>query len=162
MSFVSDIKTGVKSGHGTALLYAGMLGLIASDILPTGADAVYFWRERKLRDDWKNGKITAKQYWLRETILYYGLNPLYWALIMAAVIAVKGTVAHKTKLAVALIGAGAAVGVVFSNLRKDTAQQQLEDQEKLQLLQTYPELADILAKPEYKNLATQFKLSPAK
>lgn len=157
MSVNSEISTGIKSGHGTAILYAAMLGLIVSDIMPTAADAVYFNWERKLRDKWKAGQITAKQYWWQETLIYYGLNPIYWVLIMLIVISIPGGAAQKTKVAIAIIGAGAAIGVIYKNMQKDTAQQDLEEMQRLELLKQYPQIEEIINKPEFKDIFQSLK-----
>ena len=37
-----SIKLAVKGGHGNAILYAGALGLLLSDVIPTPADSLYF------------------------------------------------------------------------------------------------------------------------
>lgn len=160
MSINTTIKSGITSGHGTALLYTGMLGLILSDIVPTAADALYFSWERKLRDKWKAGEITPQQYWQRETLMYYGLNPIYWALIMLIVINVPGGASHKAKIAFALIGAGAAVGVIYKNLQKDKIQIGIEDQQKLELIKQYPELQQILDDPKYKDIFQSLTTKP--
>ncbi len=36
----NPIKQAIKGGHGTGILYAGMIGLALSDAIPTPADAV--------------------------------------------------------------------------------------------------------------------------
>lgn len=92
------INSAIKSGHGNAILYAGALGLIISDILPTPADALYFKVEKNLRDKWKKGEITPKQYWASEAAAYYLINPLYWSLVLGAMVLTKGDVKQKAKV----------------------------------------------------------------
>jgi len=116
---IESIKSATKSGHGNAILYATMIGLIASDIIPTPADAIYFKIERNLRDKWKAGTITPKQYWTYEGLAYYGLNPLWWSLVLGATIFTKGDYTQKMKVGVTILGAGAVIGVLYSNVRKD-------------------------------------------
>ena len=114
-----EIKSVSKSEYATAALYAGMIGLIASDIIPTPADALYFTIERNLRNKFMEKKITPKQYWAYETLSYYGLNPLYWALVLGITVSIKGPVTRKLYVASGIIGAGAVVGIIFSNIKKD-------------------------------------------
>lgn len=120
---VKTFDTAIKSGHGTALLYAGVLGLLLSDVVPTPADYFYFKLSRSNRVRYENKEITPKQYWLNESVLYYGLNPLYWAIVLGAVVSTKGDVSDKAKVGLAIIAAGAVVGVLAKNIKQDTEQQ---------------------------------------
>ncbi len=60
MGLNSEIKGVSESKFATAALYSAGIGLVLSDIIPTPADAAYFWAEKKLRDKWKNGEIRKK------------------------------------------------------------------------------------------------------
>lgn len=120
--FGSQLKGVSGSQYATAAIYAGAIGLIVSDVIPTPADALYFWLERKLRDQWKQGKITPSQYWTREAIIYYGLNPLWWLLVLVLIVRAKGDASHKLKILLAIIGGGAVIGVIFKNVQLDTAE----------------------------------------
>ena len=62
----NPIESAVKSGHGTGLIYAGIIGLALSDIIPTPADALYFYRQQKLREEFEKGQISPKRYWIDE------------------------------------------------------------------------------------------------
>lgn len=124
MAFLNEISAVSKSEYSTAALYTFMLGLIVSDIVPTPADGVYFYIQRNLRNKYNNGEITPKQYWAREALAYYTLNPIYWAILMGIVISIKGGTMHKLKVASALIGAGAVAGVLFYNVKKDIQDKQ--------------------------------------
>lgn len=116
---IKSVKSGFRSEHGNAVLYAGLLGLILSDIIPTPADAIYFRVEKRLRDKWKKGEIEPKQYWTRDAIAYYGLNPIWWALVAGVTLSIKGDTNKKLKIALALIGSGAVVGILYRNVKKD-------------------------------------------
>ena len=117
---VQTIKYAVKEkGAGEALLYAGMIGLVLSDIIPTPADAVYFRLMEKYKIKLESGEITPEQYWKRDAILYYGLNPLWWSLVLAAVVYAKGDLSLKLKLAVGIFGAGAVYAVLNQNIKED-------------------------------------------
>jgi hypothetical protein len=54
----STFESALKSGHGNALLYAGAIGLIASDIIPTPADAIYFRTMAKNKQKLNSKEIT--------------------------------------------------------------------------------------------------------
>jgi len=108
-----------KKGAGEAVLYAGLLGLLISDIVPTPADAVYFRSMAKNKQLLEDGKITPKQYWTRDAMLYYGLNPLWWSLVLGAVVFTKGDLSSKVKLGIGLVGAGAVIGVISKNIREE-------------------------------------------
>ena len=41
-----EISKATEGEYGTAILYAGAIGLILSDIIPTPADALYFHTEK--------------------------------------------------------------------------------------------------------------------
>ena len=119
MGVESVISSAAKSGHGDAVVYAGMIGLFLSDVIPTPADALYFHTEKILRDKWKKGQITPQQYWTRTALAYYGYNPIWWLLVMGIVIASKGDYTHKAKIGIALIGSGAVLGVIYKNIQAD-------------------------------------------
>jgi hypothetical protein len=118
---ISTIKKAVGSGAGEAVLYASLLGLVASDIIPTPADAVYFRLMERNKTMLEAGKITPRQYWTRDAALYYGLNPIWWLLVLGVVVNAKGGLDDKLKLGVALVGAGAVFGVINRNIRDEEA-----------------------------------------
>lgn len=116
---IETIQSAFKSGHGVAVVYGIGAGLIASDIIPTPADAAYFRlmaiNKRKL----ENKEITPNQYWTRDAVLYYGLNPIWWALVVGAVVLTKGDVGKKAEIGIGLLAAGAVVGVLAKNIREE-------------------------------------------
>lgn len=117
---VGTIKEAVKTkGAGEAVLYAGLLGLVVSDIIPTPADAIYFRMMEKNKQKLEENKITPREYWTRDAMLYYGLNPLWWTLVLVAVVNTKGGIDNKIKLGIGLIGAGAVFGVISKNIREE-------------------------------------------
>ena len=105
--------------YGHAVLYAGALGLILSDVIPTPADALYFRLTAKNKAKLESGDITPKQYWTRDLILYYGLNPLWWTLVLGAMVATKGDFSQKAKIGVALLAGGAVIGVISKNINEE-------------------------------------------
>ena len=113
------LNKAIASGHGDALVYAGAIGLILSDIIPTPADAVYFKLMQSNKEKLESGQISAKQYWQREALLYYGLNPLWWSLVLGALYFTKGHYTTKMKVGLAVIAAGGVFAVLNENIRKD-------------------------------------------
>lgn len=119
---IKTISEAIKQkGAGEAVLYAGLLGLLISDIVPTPADALYFRSMEKNKQLLEAGKITPKQYWTRDALLYYGLNPLWWSLVLGAVVLSKGDLSSKVKLGIGLVGAGVVIGVINKNIREEEA-----------------------------------------
>jgi len=115
----NTIKSAISSGHGNAILYAGALGLLLSDIIPTPADALYFNLQQKNKARLESGEITPKQYWTRDVVTYYGLNPLWWSLVLGAMIYTKGDYTQKAKVGLGILAAGAVVAVIHKNIKKD-------------------------------------------
>jgi hypothetical protein len=114
------ITSAISSGHGNAIVYAGALGLLLSDVIPTPADALYFTLMQKEKRKLENKEITPAQYWRKEAFLYYGLNPLWWSLVLGALYFTKGDYTKKAKIGLGIIGAGAVIGVLNQNIKKDT------------------------------------------
>lgn len=116
---IKSIDTAIKSGHGTAVLYAGALGLLVSDILPTPADSLYFYWQQKNKEKLNEGEITPKQYWVRDVSNYYLLNPIWWSLVLGAMIVTKGDVSEKAKVGLTIVAGGALIGVIYQNIKRD-------------------------------------------
>ena len=116
---ISTIKDAVGKGAGEAVLYGSLIGLVVSDIIPTPADAVYFRMMEVNKRLLEEKRITPRQYWTRDAALYYGLNPIWWLLVLGVVVNTKGGLDNKLKLGVALIGAGAVFGVISKNIREE-------------------------------------------
>lgn len=120
MKLMQDsIKSAISSGHGNAVVYAGAIGLLLSDIIPTPADSLYFSLMQKEKRKLENKEITPKQYWTKEAVLYYGLNPLWWSLVLTAVYFTKGDYTNKMKVGFGVISAGFVFSVINSNIKKD-------------------------------------------
>ena len=118
---IKSITSAINSGHGNAVLYAGALGLILSDVIPTPADAIYFSLQQKNKAKLEAKELTPKQYWSRDAIMYYGLNPLWWSLVFGAVYLTKGDYNQKLKVGFGLLATGVVVGVLNKNIKKDEA-----------------------------------------
>lgn len=117
---VKTISDAVKNkGAGEAVLYAGLLGLLISDIVPTPADALYFRLMEKNKQKLENKEITPRQYWTRDAVLYYGLNPLWWSIVLGAVVLTKGDLSNKIKVGLAVVGGGVVIGALSKNIREE-------------------------------------------
>jgi hypothetical protein len=113
------LKSAISSGHGNALVYAGAIGLLVSDLIPTPADSVYFSLMQKEKRKLQNGEITPKQYWHRQAFLYYGLNPIWWSLVLGAIYLTGEGLNSKIKVGLSVIAAGAVFSVLNKNIEKD-------------------------------------------
>lgn len=119
MAFIKEIKKVQHSGAATGALYVGMLGLLLSDIIPTPADGVFFWYQRKIRLELESRAITPTQYWRREAFGYYFFNAVWWILVIVITANTKGDAKDKLKVMFAIIGAGVVVGIIANNIKKD-------------------------------------------
>jgi hypothetical protein len=120
MASTTSINTAFKSGHGSAVISAAIIGAVLADIIPTPADAIFFHYERKIKNQYKSGEITPKQYWNRKALAYYSLNPIWWALVGVTTLSLAETNEGKLKILLALLGGGAVLGVIHKNIKKDT------------------------------------------
>lgn len=116
---VNSFKSAISSGHGNALLYAGAIGLLLSDVIPTPADGLYFSLQQKNKAKLEAKEITPKQYWTRDAIYYYGLNPLWWGLVLGALYYTKGDYTQKAKVGVGILAFGVVLSVIHKNIKKD-------------------------------------------
>src|SRR5690242_9363556 len=116
-----QIDAAVKSGHGQAILIAGFLGLVFSDIIPTHGDALYFWDQQRLKKKLDTGIITPKQYWIKNAMGYYLYNSAWWSIVFGIVVLSKGTFNQKIKLGLGLAGSGAVIAIIAKNIKLDNA-----------------------------------------
>lgn len=102
-----------------ALLIAAGIGLIASDLIPTPADAVYFNVQQKNKEKLEKKEITPKQYWTRDALYYYSLNPLWWASVLGASFLIGKSYEQRRNILIGLIAGGLVIGVIHKNIKKD-------------------------------------------
>lgn len=103
----------------TKALYAVGIGLILSDIIPTPADALYFYRQRINKKKLETGEITPRQYWMRDAFGYYAYNPLWWSIVLGATISLGKSYEQKRNILIGLIAGGAVIGVIAKNIKED-------------------------------------------
>ena len=90
-----------------------------SDLIPTPADAVYFYTQRINKQKLERGKISVKQYWTRDALSYYGYNAIWWSGVLLATHLIGKDYKHKRNLLIGLAGAGAVISVIAKNIKKD-------------------------------------------
>jgi hypothetical protein len=120
--FFEEIGNASKGEYGAGVLYAGAVGLILSDVIPTPADALYYYTEKKLREKWKNGEITPEKYWEKTAMAYYLYKPIWWILVVAVVYNIPGDLTKKAKVGMSIVGAGALIGIISRNYSQDIKQ----------------------------------------
>jgi hypothetical protein len=117
--FAEEISRTVKGESGVGALYIGLAAATVADLLPHPLDAVYFYYQKKNRDKFISGEITAKQYWTRNIISYYGCDAIWWGFLLSVAVLTKGKLKDKMVVVGSLIGAGAVIGVLAKNIRQD-------------------------------------------
>lgn len=108
-----------KIDQNTALIYAGLLGLVLSDIIPTGGDALYFNKMRKWRNQLIKGEITPTQYWKKEALGYYTFNSGWWLGVGVITLCIKGDWKTKLKVLAGFAGAGVVAFTIIKNIKDD-------------------------------------------
>lgn len=103
----------------TNLLYAVGLGLLASDLIPTPADGLYFYTMRNNKEKLNEGEITPKKYWVRDAVGYYGFNALWWTSVLGASYIFGKNFTQKRNILISLIAGGIVFSVLHKNIKKD-------------------------------------------
>ena len=109
----------LKNGENTKLLLAVGVGLVISDLIPTPADGLYFNLQQSNKEKLNKGEITPKQYWTRDALAYYGLNPVWWSLVLGASLYFGKDFKQKKNIMISLIAGGVVLGVLYKNVKKD-------------------------------------------
>lgn len=109
----------MSNSTNTKLLYAVGVGLILSDIIPTPADGLVFYRQGINKQALEKGEITPKQYWQREAFNYYALNPIWWLGVLSVTYAFGKSYEQKRNILLSLVAGGIVVGVLAKNIKKD-------------------------------------------
>ncbi len=101
------------------LFMAVAAGMILSDIIPTPADGLFFYLQQKNKEKLTKGEITPSQYWTRDAIYYYSLNPLWWGLVFGASMYFGKDFKQKRNIALSLTAGGVVLAVLYKNVKKD-------------------------------------------
>jgi hypothetical protein len=115
----NEIKGALGNGDGNALIYTAILSAMIANVVPTPADAIYFWRRGVDKEKLDRGEITPTQYWTRDVVGYYTYTALWYGLVLTIVASMGGTYQTKAKILLGTLGAGVVVGVVANNIKKD-------------------------------------------
>jgi hypothetical protein len=117
MSLVSEYTTKMKGLAGStqaeAGLFAGLTGMFLSDVIPTPADAFYFWGESKIAAMQTAGQLTSREYWALKAGNYYIPNALWWLAVIGVSLHYGKKFDDTAKIAAGLIGTGAVVGMLY-------------------------------------------------
>jgi uncharacterized membrane protein YkvI len=105
--------------HKVKVLYAVGLGLLLSDLIPTPADALYFYTQRVNKQKLERGQLSVKGYWTRDALAYYGYNAFWWGGVLLATHLIGKDYKQKRNLLIGLAGAGIVIGVIAKNIQKD-------------------------------------------
>jgi len=129
MSFKGEISKTISGSGAIGALYIGLAAATVADLLPHPMDAVYFNYQKKNRDKYIKGEITPKQYWTRSVISYYGCDAIWWGFLLGVAILTKGTAKDKLVTVGTIIGAGAVIGIIHQNIKKDIEDAELKSKE---------------------------------
>lgn len=116
---LKDIFAASQSKHASGVLYAGAVGIIMSDFIPTPAEVLYYYTEKNLHAKWKEGKITPEKYYRGTYAARTFGKTAWWLGVLTAVYFKKGDVNQKAMFGLALVGAGMIAGVIYKRMEKD-------------------------------------------
>lgn len=128
MSYGNEIKGLIKGDNAVGALYLGLTVALIADMIPHPMDAVYFNLQKKNRDKFISGEITPKQYWRRNVIAYYGCDAIWWAFLLGVAVTVGGKTKDKLTIVGSILGAGAVIGIIHQNIRKDEEEQEMKSE----------------------------------
>ena len=114
-----EIINASQGRHSDGVLYAGAVGIILSDIIPTPAEAMFHYREKNLRKKWEDGKITPQQYYRGSYQSLHLSKSIWWIGILAAMYFKKGNTNQKAMFGLALVGGGAVAGIIYKMMNKN-------------------------------------------
>lgn len=126
MGFQKEVSGLITGKHAIGALYLGLAVAVVADVIPHPMDAVYFSIQKKNRDKFISGEITPKQYWRRNIISYYGCDAVWWAFLLLVAISVGGKAKDKLVVVGSIIGAGAVIGIIHRNIKKDEEEQEIK------------------------------------
>lgn len=113
------IKKAWNNGNGDAIIFTAILASIASNCIPTPADGIFFWREQVDKQELEEGKITPKQYWIRNSLGYYGYTAGWYLLVLGIICSIGGDYKNKARIGIGLLSSGLIVGIIAKNIEKD-------------------------------------------
>jgi len=130
----TGIGKAIKDGNGNALIMTAIFAAAIANALPTPADARYFAAQQRWKEQLEDGKITPKQYWVKDILNYYTFTAGWYVLVGVVLLAVgNGDYNRTAKIAILLVAGGLVVGVAQKNISKDEALADLKKQQQAAL-----------------------------
>lgn len=123
----TGISKAIKDGNGNAIIFTALAAAAIANTLPTPFDAIYFSRQRSLKEKLENGTISIENYWYHDVGEYYLWTSLWYVSLFIGLSAVGGAYKNNSRALIALVGAGAVLGVIQKNIKKDKDIQSLRE-----------------------------------
>lgn len=114
-----EIRQAAKDGNGNALIFTALGAAILSNCIPAPSDALVFWDQERIKNLLEQGKITPKQYWIKDIAIYYGYTAGWYLLVLIIMLGIKSPYTTKIKVGLGLVASGMVVAVVAKNIQKD-------------------------------------------
>lgn len=127
-----EIINASQGRHSDGVLYAGAVGIILSDFIPTPAEAAFYYREKNLREKWEAGNITSEKYYNGSYQSLHISKYIWWIGVLSAIYFYKGNTNEKAKFGLILVGAGAITGIIFKMMRKDLTEVKTDVKEAIE------------------------------
>jgi hypothetical protein len=130
----TGVTSVIKDGKGNAIIYTALIAAALANAVPTPFDAIYFNRQRVLKERLENGEISIKRYWYQDIGEYYLWTALWYGSLLAVVAAIGGSFKTNARVLLAFSGAGLVVGVLLKNIQKDKELLELKKQHGIAVL----------------------------
>lgn len=101
------------------IIPSALIGAAVADAIPTPADALYFKKQQEIKQQLIEGKIDVATFWKKEVFYYYTLNAIYWGAIAGITYSLSSNSQIRLKVLLTLVAAGAVIGVLTNNIKKD-------------------------------------------
>ena len=122
------ISKAIDNGNGNTILYTALLAGLIANALPTPADSIYFYRVNKLERQFDAGEISATKLEWHVAGEYYLWTALWYGVLFLGVYSIGGTYKNNSRVLLALVASGIAVGIVQKNIEVDKAIQERKGQ----------------------------------
>ena len=120
----------VKGGNGNAIIFTALLAAIVANVMPVPTDYLYFQAQQSDKEKLESGCITAKQYWTRDILGYYGYTASWYLFLFLILYSANGSYKNNSRILLALLSAGLIVSVYNKNITKDEQIQDLRNQQQ--------------------------------
>ena len=123
----TEINKVIKDGNGNAIVFTALIAAAIANTIPTPFDAIYFNRQRTLKQELEEGKISVEKYWLHDSGEYYLWTTLWYVGLITVLAAIGGNYKTNSRILIGLTGAGLVAGVIAKNIEKDKKIQELKN-----------------------------------